>query len=51
MKLPPITAEPKQASYDVVIVGGAIIGSSVAWHLSNNPDFQGKVLVLQDMPG
>ena len=38
---------PKQKSYDVVIVGGAMYGSSVAWFLSNNPDFNGSVLVVE----
>lgn len=38
---------PKQTSYDVVIVGGAMYGSSVAWFLSNNPDFNGSVLVVE----
>ncbi len=50
MKLPPITTEPRHASYDVVIVGGAIMGSSVAWHLSSNPNFDGKVLVVERDP-
>lgn len=40
-------AAPKQTSYDVVIVGGAMIGSSVAWFLSDNPDFNGSVLVVE----
>lgn len=30
-----ITAEPLRRSYDVVIVGGAMIGSSIAWFLSD----------------
>jgi len=46
-KLRPITQEPSQASYDVVIVGGAMIGSSIAWFLTNNPDFDGSVLVVE----
>lgn len=50
MKLPPISSEPKQKSYDVIIVGGAMIGSSVAWFLSNNPDFNGSVLVVERDP-
>ena len=37
-------------SYDVVIVGGAIMGSSVAWFLSRNPDFDGTVLVVERDP-
>ncbi len=50
MKLPPIKPAPKHSSYDVVIVGGAMIGSSVAWFLSNNQDFNGKVLVVEKDP-
>ena len=50
MKLPEITSEPKRSSYDVVIVGGAMIGSSSAWFLSNNPDFDGTVLVVERDP-
>lgn len=45
--LKPITAQPERDSYDVVIVGGAIIGSSVAWFLSANPDFDGSILVVE----
>ena len=41
---------PKQTSYDVVIVGGAIIGSSIASFLGNNPDFDGTVLVVERDP-
>lgn len=40
----------KSASYDVVIVGGAMIGSSIAWFLSDNPDFKGRVLVVERDP-
>ncbi len=41
---------PINSSYDVVVVGGAKIGSSVAWFLSNNPDFNGSVLVVERDP-
>ena len=37
---------PQHLSYDVIIVGGAKLGSSVAWFLSANPDFDGSVLVV-----
>ncbi|MGB3279244.1 MAG: FAD-binding oxidoreductase [Pseudorhodobacter sp.] len=41
---------PAKAAYDVVIVGGAIMGSSVAWFLTSNPDFKGRVLVVEKDP-
>lgn len=37
-------------SYDVIIVGGAIYGSSVAWWLTQMPGFQGRVLVIEKDP-
>ena len=37
-------------SYNVVIVGGAVIGSSVAYFLTANPDFTGSVLVVERDP-
>jgi glycine/D-amino acid oxidase-like deaminating enzyme len=36
--------------YDVVIVGGAVIGSAVAYFLTANPDFDGSVLVIERDP-
>ncbi|WP_434617989.1 NAD(P)/FAD-dependent oxidoreductase [Tabrizicola sp. M-4] len=39
-----------KAHYDVVIVGGAVIGSSVAYFLTANPDFTGSVLVVERDP-
>ena len=39
--------EPKKSNYDVVIIGGAIMGSSAAWFLSQNPDFNGSILVVE----
>lgn len=41
---------PKLTSYDVVIVGGAMLGSSVAWFTASNPDFNGKILVVEKDP-
>ncbi|MFK8023429.1 MAG: NAD(P)/FAD-dependent oxidoreductase [Ilumatobacter sp.] len=35
------------AHYDVVCVGGAMTGSSVAYFLGQNPDFDGSVLVVE----
>ena len=37
-------------SYDVVVVGGAVIGSAVAYYLTANPDFIGSVLVVERDP-
>ncbi len=45
-----MSGAPMHGAYDVVIVGGAIMGSSVAWFLSANPDFQGRVLVVERDP-
>lgn len=42
--------EPRHASYDVVIVGGAMMGSSAAWWLMRDPHFDGRVLVLERDP-
>jgi glycine/D-amino acid oxidase-like deaminating enzyme len=41
---------PKATSYDVVIVGGAMLGSSVAWFTASNPDFNGSILVVEKDP-
>ncbi|WP_137391130.1 NAD(P)/FAD-dependent oxidoreductase [Rhodoligotrophos defluvii] len=39
-----------QPAYDVVIVGGGVIGSAVAYFLSANADFGGKVAVVERDP-
>lgn len=36
-----------KTNYDVVIVGGAVIGSATAYFLSANPDFAGSILVVE----
>ncbi|WP_438955924.1 NAD(P)/FAD-dependent oxidoreductase [Cognatiyoonia sp.] len=41
---------PAQSSYDVVIVGGAMYGSSIAWWLTEQAGFDGRVLVLERDP-
>ena len=41
---------PSRSSYDVVIVGGAMYGSSVSWFLTDNPDFDGTILVVERDP-
>jgi len=50
MALAPIIATPGRASYDVVIVGGAMMGAATAWFLASNPDFDGRVLVVERDP-
>lgn len=37
-------------SYDVVIIGGGMIGASCAWWLARDPDFTGKILVIERDP-
>ncbi len=43
---------PEQMSglYDVAIVGGGVIGSSIAYFLGATPDFSGRVLVIEKDP-
>lgn len=45
MSLPGSFFAPLKTHYDVVIVGGAKIGSSVAWFLSNNTNFNGSKVI------
>lgn len=45
----PFTA-PRHTTYDVVIIGGAIMGASAAWFLTDTPDFSGRILVVERDP-
>ena len=50
MALSGLLKTPSKTAYDVVIVGGAMMGSSTAWFLTDNPDFNGSVLVVEKDP-
>ncbi len=47
MRRAPITDHPSTSGYDVVIIGGAMVGSSVAWFLADYLGFDGSVLVIE----
>lgn len=42
---------PKNNSYDVVIIGGAMMGCAAAWFLKSQEDFDGSVLIIERDPG
>ena len=39
-----------QARFDVVIMGGAMMGASVAWFLASHPGFDGRIAVIERDP-
>lgn len=41
---------PRHQSYDIVIVGGAMMGASTAWFLTEQAGFDGRVLVIERDP-
>ena len=38
---------PRAQSYDVILIGGAMYGSSIAWWLSRDPGFDGSILLVE----
>lgn len=39
-----------ESNVSVVVVGGGVIGSSIAWHLKSDPHFTGNVVVVERDP-
>src|SRR5882724_2073841 len=39
-----------ERSSGVIIIGGGVMGSSIAWHLKADPDFTGTVIVVERDP-
>ena len=49
-KIMKTTENPNKKAYDVIIIGGAVYGSAIAWFLTNNLNFDGKILVVEKDP-
>ena len=45
--VPIVGAKPESVNYDVIIIGGATMGACTAWFLASNPDFKGRVLIIE----
>ncbi len=41
---------PAHSTYDIIIVGGAIMGASAAWFISEDKAFDGRILVVEKDP-
>ncbi len=41
---------PQHDTYDIIIIGGAIMGSSAAWFITEQASFDGRVLVVEKDP-
>src|SRR5260370_8137142 len=44
------TEQGMQRSYDVVIIGGGVMGSSAAYWLAADPGFKGSILMIERDP-
>ncbi|MEM8730296.1 MAG: FAD-binding oxidoreductase [Pseudomonadota bacterium] len=43
-------SQPDQTSYDILVIGGAMMGASVAWFLADHPGFDGTIAVIERDP-
>lgn len=50
MQIKPLSNTPELAAYDVIIIGGGIMGSSTAWFMTQQAGFDGRVLVIERDP-
>ena len=39
-----------KSQYRVVVIGGGVVGASIAYHLTARPDFRGSVVVIERDP-